>query len=88
MYVHDGLPAGRSGRPGQRSDASTACGMRSRASRWFAPAPSSAGAASGVTGAGSTLSTAPSTLFGLNVARPFSPDRHAWRYRSWKSAYG
>src|ERR1035437_7678296 len=61
MHVHAGLPAGSSGRPGQRKDDNTGAGRRSSAKRWLAPSicKEVADPASAV-----TLSTDPNTEFG------------------------
>jgi hypothetical protein len=61
MKVQAGLPAGSSGRPGQRSDASTGAGRRSSARRWLASSICSGCAAGHRV---SVLSTEPSTLLG------------------------
>ena len=62
MKVQAALPPGSSGRPGQRSEASTGAGRRSSASRRLAA--DSFGSFSGAGGCGVVLSTLPTTALG------------------------
>jgi hypothetical protein len=75
MYVHARLPSGMSGRPGQRRLVSTGCG-----SVLIARPPVRAVDAEleRLFGAGSGVSTAPSTVFGRYGREPLQPDFHAF----------